>query len=161
MQVSACHGLTRQWAAHCYLQYKANAKGPSLHAAIPVWAANTTRVKALGLPIAALLLSTLPATDILFIGDSSHVIDCISGRCRPPNLFLHHCMEMCHDLLPNRLITMAWVPQDLNTVCDALARRARLEGLQLTIAPDLQPYAANWKVYLEYLCSLFSRMGGI
>ena len=78
----------------------------------------------------------------------------------PPDLFLHHCTEMCRDLLPNRLITTAWVPRDLNTVCDTLARQARLEGLQLTIAPDLQPYATNWKVYLEYLCSLFSRMGG-
>ena len=58
---------------------------------------------------------------------------------------------MCRDLLPNRLITTAWVPRDLNTVCNALARQARLEGLQLTIAADLQPYAANWKVYLEYL----------
>ena len=91
---------------------------------------------------------------------SSHIIDCISSRSRPPDIFLHHCTEMCRDLLPNRLITTAWVPQDLNTVCDALARQARLEGLQLTIAADLQPYAANWKVYLEYLCSLFSRMGG-
>ena len=69
-------------------------------------------------------------------------------------------MEMCCDLLPNHVITRAWVPQDVNTVCNALARQARLEGLQLTIAPDLQPYAANWNVYLEYLCSLFSTMGG-
>ena len=116
MQVLACHGLIRQWAAHCYLQYKGNAKGPSLHAAIPVWAADATHVEALGPPIAALLLSTLPTADILFIGDSSHVIDCISSRLRPPDLFLHHCTEMCRDLLPNRLITTAWVPQDLNTV---------------------------------------------
>ena len=135
-------------------------KGPSLHAAIPIWAADATRVKALGPPIVALLLSTLPAADILFIGDSSHVIDCISGRSRPPNLFLHHCTEMCRDLLPNYLITTAWIPRDLNTICNALARQARLQGLQLTIAADLQPYAANWKVYVEYLCSLFSRMGG-
>ena len=133
---------------------------PSLHAAIPIWAADATRVEALGPPIVALLLSTLPAANILFIGDSSHVINCISGCWRPPDLFLHHCMEMCHDLLPNRLITTAWIPRDLNTICDTLAHQARLEGLQLTIAADLQPYAANWKVYLEYLCSLFSRMGG-
>ena len=126
-----------------------------------IWAADATHIEALGPPIAALLLSTLPAADILFIGDSSHVIDCISGCCRPPDLFLYHCTEMCRDLLPNCLITTAWVPQDVNTVCDTLARQARLEGLQLTIAPDLQPYAANWKVYLEYLCSLLSRMGGI
>ena len=78
-------------------------------------------------------------------------------QSRPPDLFLHHCTEMCRDLLPNRLITTAWVPRDLNTVCDALARQARL---QLTKAVDLQPYSANWKLYLEYLCSLFSRMGG-
>ena len=91
---------------------------------------------------------------------SSHIIDCISGRSRPPHIFLHHCTEMCRDLLPNRLITTAWVPRDLNTACDARARQAHLEGLQLTIAPDLQPYAANWNVYVEYLCSLFSRVGG-
>ena len=114
-----------------------------------IWAVDATRVEALGPPIVALLLSTLPTVDILFISDSSHIIDCISGRSRPPDLFLHHCTEMCRELLPNRLITTAWVPRDLNTICDARARQAHLEGLQLTIAPDLQPYAANWNVYLE------------
>ena len=93
-----------------------------------IWAANATHVETLGPPIAALLLSTLPAADILFISDSSHVIDCISSRCIPPDSFLYHCTEMCHDLLPNCLITTAWVPQDVNTICDALARQARLEG---------------------------------
>ena len=88
-----------------------------------IWAADATHVKALGPPIAALLLSTLPAADILFIGDSSHVIDCISNRCRPPDLFLYHCIEMCRNLLPNCLITTAWVPREVNTLNQGKGRK--------------------------------------
>ena len=40
------------------------------------------------------------------------------------DIFLHHCIELCRDLLPNRLILIAWVPCELNARCDALAHLA-------------------------------------
>ena len=114
-----------------------------MQATIPIWATDATRVEALGPPLVALLLSTLPPGDVLFIGNRSTVVDCISSHIRPPDIFLYHCTELCRDLLPHCLLLSAWIPHELNAHCNSLAHHARIDGLQLA-SDDLQHLLLQW-----------------
>ena len=112
-------------------------------------------MEALGPPLAALLLSTLPPGDILFIGNSSTVVDCISSHIHPTDLLLYHCTELCHDLLLHHLLLPAWISHKLNVHCNALACHACTEGLQLTTTDDLYHLLPQWTQYPTYISEFF------
>ena len=61
-------------------------------------ASDADHTEALGPPIAALLLALLPPGQVHFIGDSQHVVDLLTGRYTPGDLFSYHCVQLTRDL---------------------------------------------------------------
>ena len=102
---------------------------PAIAASIPVHARDATRTEALGPPIAALLLSTLPPTSHYhFIGDSRFVVDMFTSRTSLADLFHYHFRKLACDLIDTRLLQASWVLREFNKECDALARAAATFG---------------------------------
>ena len=69
---------------------------------IPVNALDANCTKALGLPIAALILALLSPGQIIFVGDSQHITDLLSSRRSPSDLFLFYCVELTSDFMGGR-----------------------------------------------------------
>ena len=123
---------------------------PAITASVPVHARDATRTEALGPPIAALLLSTLPPTSHYhFIGDSRFVVDMFTGRTSPADVFYYHCRELACDLMGTRLLQASWVPREFNEECDALARAAATSGsVTLTTQAEFQYLQPQWQAML-------------
>ena len=75
---------------------------------------DANHTKALGLPIATLLLALLPLDQMIFVGDNQHVVDLFSSCRALGDLFLFYCIELTRDLIGNCEFQATWVPRDLN-----------------------------------------------
>ena len=73
---------------------------PMLKAAVPVRGSDATWVKALGPPLAALLLTgLLDLGPVAFHGDSAHVVCLLAGEHDLRDLHLFNCVSLTRDLL--------------------------------------------------------------
>ena len=80
---------------------------------MPVKGTDAIRVKALGPPLAALLVTThLPPGKIDFFGNSTYVVNLLMATTIPWDLYLFNCRELTRDLLSDRSFTAMWIPRD-------------------------------------------------
>ena len=79
----------------------------------PVKGTDAMCVKALGPPLAALLVTThLPPGRVDFFHDSAYVVNLLAATMVPCDLYLFNCWELTRDLLSDRLFTATWIPKD-------------------------------------------------
>ena len=111
-------------------------------------ASDASRAKALGSPVASLLLAAAAPRSrgrVTFTGDSSSVVALLERAAPTEDLFLFNCRELVTDVLRGWGVRAVWVPRSQNAECDALANAARASGVVSLAAPMVAPQLlASW-----------------
>ena len=57
-------------------------------------------------------------------GDNEYVCGLLNGNYMPAEMFFYNCMEVSRDFLNGKQFSSKWIPRELNSICDGLAKLA-------------------------------------
>lgn len=91
---------------------------------VPLTVKDAQRAEMCGPTLGALLLSTLPPAQVVIEGDSKYIIGLLNRKWPPKESYFMNATQLCLDQLKGWEKCCTWIPRDLNSTCDALARAA-------------------------------------